>query len=191
MMSAAPPSLRIHGAKSRSGRRGIRVLLGTAWCLAVLAGFGTQASAQTTYTWNKNGKSAWTTASNWTPSRNSPQATDILVFSGTTTATPTITNVPTQTIGRLRIINNAFVTMTATSNVTLTITGGAAPNLEILAGSSLVRSGASAITISLGGTATASISGSMSVTGGAHQLLGASASSITFQNGAAFSTGTG
>src|SRR5437870_4356867 len=63
--------------------------------------------------------------------------------------------------------------------------------LAVLAGSSLVRSGASAITISLGGTATASISGSMSVTGGAHQLLGASASSITFQNGAAFSTGTG
>src|SRR5439155_19309492 len=86
---------------------------------------------------------------------------------------------------------NAFVTMNATTNVTLTITGGAAPNLEILAGSSLVRSGASAITISLGGTATASSSGSMGVTGGAHQLLGASASWITFQNGAAFSTGPG
>src|SRR5919198_5702950 len=166
MMSPATPGQRNHRARSRTGRRGTPVLLATGICLAVLAALVPAAWAQTTYTWNKNGKSAWTTATNWTPTRNTPQANNILVINGTSTATPTITNVPTQTIGRLRIINNAFVTMNATSNVILTITGGAAPNLEILAGSSLTRSGASALTISLGGTATASISGSMTVTGG-------------------------
>jgi hypothetical protein len=64
----------------------------------------------TTYTWNQTGAAAWGTASNWTPARNTPAVDDILVFDGFTTPAPTVTGVPKQTLGQLKIINNATVT---------------------------------------------------------------------------------
>lgn len=91
-----------------------------------------------TYTWNQNGATAnWATPANWTPSRFSPQPTDILLFdnSGTTTAT----NVPTQTIGQLILSNNSNVSLqSAAAAQTLTISGGANPtDLDIPVGSIL------------------------------------------------------
>ncbi|HEV7782618.1 MAG TPA: hypothetical protein VGO58_15190, partial [Chitinophagaceae bacterium] len=50
----------------------------------------------TTYTWT--GAGSWSTPGNWTPTRTSPAATDIIVFDG---IGGTVTGVPTQTIGKL------------------------------------------------------------------------------------------
>jgi len=71
---------------------------------------------QTTYTWNV-ASGAWTTAGSWTPSRTTPATDDILVFNGSTVATATVTAVANQTIGRLRIINNATVNFTSSTIV--------------------------------------------------------------------------
>jgi uncharacterized repeat protein (TIGR02543 family) len=148
------------------------------------------ARAQTTYTWNVSGTGLWTTGSSWTPTRNSPASNDILVINGSTTPTPTLTNVPTQTIGRLRVINNANATLTTTTSAkTVTIGSATPPSLEILAGSTLTLSGSTAIVLSIASGANASISGNMTITGGAHQLLGTTANQIVFNSGAVFTSG--
>jgi len=72
---------------------------------------------QVTYTWNV-ASGDWTASGSWTPSRNSPVSNDVLVFDGSTQATATVTAVPAETIGRLRIINNAAVTFSTATAVT-------------------------------------------------------------------------
>jgi hypothetical protein len=86
--------------------------------------------SQTTYTWDGSSSTNWQTAANWTPDRNTPATNDILVFGGT--GNKTITNVPSQTIGRL--------TITGTTNVTLQGAGGPPQTLTIggLTGDDLV-----------------------------------------------------
>jgi len=76
-----------------------------------------------TYTWNQTGSAAWTTAGNWTPTRTTPDTTDLLVIDGDTTPSPTLTAVPSETIGGLWVIG-ANATLTSTSPETLTIVGG-------------------------------------------------------------------
>ncbi|MES2381053.1 MAG: T9SS type A sorting domain-containing protein [Bacteroidota bacterium] len=76
-------------------------------CLLICVGYN-QLMAQTTYTWNV-ATGDFTAAASWTPTRTSPAANDVLVFNGSTQANPTVTNVSTQTIGRLRLINGVNV----------------------------------------------------------------------------------
>ncbi len=98
-----------------------------------------QAAAQTTYTWNQAGGGNWATATNWTPSRTSPATNDILVINNG--GTKTITNVLTQTIGRLLIGGSTNVTLTpngAARTLTLSNAGSA---LEVQSGSSLALIG--------------------------------------------------
>jgi uncharacterized repeat protein (TIGR02543 family) len=165
--------------------------LGVLAAVLSAAGSSVPAWAQTTYTWNRTNAADWTTSTNWTPTRSSPNASDILVVNGSTTPSPTIRLVPTQTIGRLRIINNANVTFTTSANANLTITGGAAPNFEVAAGSAVTLSGSSFIRINIGSGATASIAGQITLTGGTHQLLGSSSNSIVFASGGGLTTATG
>src|SRR6266568_55693 len=170
---------------TRSRWIAVAVLLFTASLMLV----STSAVAQTTYTWNNAGGGSWATNINWTPTRTTPAATDILVFNNG--ATMTVTNVPTETDAALSVSGNTAVTLQANATgTTLTITG-AANALSVASGSALNVSGANTLAISLSGTTTGSISGSMTLAGGAHTLLAASASGITFQNGSAFTAGTG
>lgn len=76
-------------------------------CLLICVGYN-QLTAQITYTWNV-ATGDFGTATNWTPTRTSPATNDVLVFNGSTQANPTVTNIGTQTIGRLRVINGANV----------------------------------------------------------------------------------
>lgn len=76
-------------------------------CLLICVGYN-QLTAQITYTWNV-ATGDFGTATNWTPTRTSPAANDVLVFNGSTQANPTVTNIGTQIIGRLRVINGANV----------------------------------------------------------------------------------
>ena len=70
--------------------------------------WGTTLCAQTTYTWNVS-RGDWTSPSSWIPARNTPASNDVLVFNGSVVANACATGIPTQTIGKLRIINNATV----------------------------------------------------------------------------------
>src|SRR5205807_3894511 len=54
--------------------------------------------AGTTYAWNQTGTAAYTTATNWTPTRTTPAVTDVLVFDNN--ATTIVTSVPTETIAQ-------------------------------------------------------------------------------------------
>src|SRR5207245_1179168 len=67
-----------------------------------------------TYTWNV-ASGAWTAAGSWTPARTTPAVDDVLVFDGSTQAAPTVTSVPRETIGRLRVINSAIVTASSST----------------------------------------------------------------------------
>ena len=147
--------------------------------------------AQTTYTWNQTASASWAISTNWTPKRTTPATNDILVINGVTTPAPTITNLPTQTIGRLRILSNAQVTLTAlSSGQTLTISGATSPAFEMQAGTALSLINSQLITIALSGSSTSSISGAIGFDGGAHQLTAANASQLTFQSGGSFTTNT-
>jgi hypothetical protein len=159
--------------------------LALAFCFGV---FTASVSAQTTYTWNQTGTAAWTTSTNWTPTRTTPAVDDVLVFNNA--ATTIATAVPTQTIGQLSVSGSTNVTLQAAGTVTLTIAGGTGTDLSVAAGSTLACNVANAISISLNTGATGSISGSVALSNAAHKLLAADASGITFNSGATFTAGT-
>jgi len=155
------------------------------------------ASGQTTYKWNKTGSQSFTTAANWTPARNTPAVTDILVFdgNGVSGTVTTVTNVPSQAIGGLVVSNNTNVTLTtpaAAGVYTLSVNNGtAAADLSVASGSQLNLAGTRATVISLATGAKAAIAGNITFTNAAHQLLGADASSVTFNSPAVFTASTG
>ncbi len=114
-------------------------------------------TAQTTYTWNQAGSGAWTTSTNWTPTRSSPATNDILVISNG--GTKTISSVPTQTIGRLTISGSTNVTLSGPGMTqTLTIGNGTGDDLVVANGSSLTIS-STLENIALAASSTADISG--------------------------------
>ncbi len=150
------------------------------------ADFTGRENGPTTYNWNQTGVVAnWTTPSNWTPSRFSPQPTDILVFdnNGTTTAT----NVPTQTINRLTISNTSNVTLQSAAAVTLTINNGTGTDLVI--NPSTVLSLGTTVSVTLAAGATATVDGTLTVgTGTTYTTNGAS--TITTVAGTVNNSGT-
>ena len=113
-----------------------RFLLSSFIGLVALFAFNTVYS-QTTYTWNLAGGGSWATAGNWTPSRATPAANDILRF--TNGGTKIITNVPTQTIGKLQITGNSNITLQAVNSgtPTITVSTAAADAIDVDAGSTL------------------------------------------------------
>ena len=127
-----------------------RTWIVVALALAATATWSALAAAQTTYTWNKTASASWQTGNNWSPTRNSPASNDILVINGATTPTAIITSMPMQTVGRLRIINNAQVTLsTQTTGSTLTISSSTAPAFEMTSGTSLTVNDNKALMIAL------------------------------------------
>ncbi len=149
------------------------------------------AYAQTTYTWNAPASAAWGTPTNWTPARNTTASTDILVFDGLVTANPVVTGVVQQTIGVLRFTNNVNANLSATAGVTLTISG-ASPALDLQTGSTVTLAGASTnpITLSMGASSNAVITGSLVFTNAAHVLTSGTANSINFNAPGSFTAGT-
>ncbi len=117
--------------------------------------------SQTTYTWIGANNASWATASNWSPTRTTPNTTDILQFNSGTTRT--ITAVPTQTIGRFVMSGNTTITLQSSSAQTLTTGNGSGTDLDIPAGSSLTIGGANALTITLASNSTANVSGTLSI----------------------------
>jgi hypothetical protein len=127
---------------------------------------------QTTYTWRGGASSSYATSTNWSPTRTTPATNDILVFDGSNingsngTGAVTCIDVPTQTIGRLSLINNATVTLRCPSSAsTLTINNTTSGALSVANGSTLITQGRDQtssvnFTLALSGTGcTAEISG--------------------------------
>lgn len=161
--------------------------------------------AATTYTWTGATSASWSVATNWNPTRTTPATSDILIFNGSTVASPTVTVdfTTSQTIGQLRFINNVTATLNTAGNRTLTIDNNlTGDDFVVGAGSAVtvaLTSGASSgvgLAIKLTSTETAAISGSLTfdgntVTGatGENSLQGAAANAIQFLSGSIFTAG--
>jgi endonuclease I len=148
-----------------------------------------------TYTWNVTSGN-WSSASSWTPARTVPVPGDILVFDGAVkpVSSVTVDISGSQQVGRLRIINNAAVTFTGntgTLSIQAGVTGAAAPQFEVSAGSSLTVNGTGAVSITMAAGYTGSIAGSLVFQNAAHQLTGTGTGSINFGSGSVFTAGTG
>ena len=144
----------------------------------------------TTYTWNVAGNGNWVTATNWTPSRTTPNPSDILLFNNGNNNT--ISNVPSETVGGLQVLNNTIVNLQSSVSSTLSLTSGVTGNdLIVTTGSELNINGTSVLSMALNSAATGSISGSMTFSNGSHSINAASSSAIVFNQGASLIQGTG
>ena len=143
-----------------------------------------------TYVWvGLNGD--WQVPANWAPARLFPATNDSLLFTSAS-VNDIITNVPTQTVGYMGVSLLTGITLqAATSGNTLTISDLTGFDFFVETGSQFNISGANALTINLVTGATASISGAITFTAGAHKLTAADASGITFNSGSVFMAGTG
>jgi hypothetical protein len=143
----------------------------------------------TTYSWIGVNPGDWTTSTNWSPSRTTPAANDIIQF--TDGASHTVSNVPTELIGQLLVSGGTYVTLQTGAGNTLSLIGASGTDLSVGVNDSLNINGTNALAINLVTGTTGSISGKMIFSGSGHKLTATDVSSITFQNGATFETGTG
>ncbi|HLG31650.1 MAG TPA: hypothetical protein VI362_01320, partial [Ignavibacteriaceae bacterium] len=121
---------------------------------------------QTTYTWIGANNASWAVSTNWSPTRTTPAATDTLQFTDGTTKN--VTSVPTETIGRLLVNTSTNITLQITTGtITLTIGNLTGDDLVIASGSSLTIGGTgTSLTVTLASSATADISGTLTVNSG-------------------------
>ncbi len=142
-----------------------------------------------TYTWQPVAASTdWQVGANWNPDRAVNNVEDVMVFDFDETNSAIVTNVPTQTIAALRLVDGVTVTMSSNAANTLTISGGAANAFTIPSSNSLTVQGTNALKIALTSGSSGSVNGNMSFTNGAHQLTVVGGGNITFSGTALFST---
>src|SRR5258706_3548293 len=110
-----------------------------------------------TYTWiggTVGANTDWNVGTNWNPTRGNLDNNDILIFDGLSTPSPFITNIPTQTIAKLKFINGAAANFSNASVAgatahTLTIGGASSDSLVVSSPSSLTLDGSPAMTVLL------------------------------------------
>ena len=142
---------------------------------------------QNVYTWNITGTGAWTTSTNWTPTRTTPSSSDVLVFDNGATTTANL--VPSQTIGQLLISGNTSLTLQGSAVVS--IGGGPGTDFDLAPGSSLTLNGVNNLRIALGSSATGIVEGTITLMGAQHTLFAQSPNSLEFQSGSLLTLGTG
>ncbi len=165
--------------------------------LIVTTPFGTSTSVQANYitvasnvyTWSV-ASGSWQTATNWTPTRTTPAANDVLVFDGSIPGLSlvTATNILTQTIGEMEVINGSTVTFTSGGARTITA-GTTGLALYVGTSSQLILGGANAIAISLPSVSVGTVNGDVvfAQTANVATLLSAATTNgIIFTNGASF-----
>jgi hypothetical protein len=156
-------------------------------CLVLLAFMPLVSWGQTTYTWIGANNGTWTNRFNWSPTRTTPAATDILQFNSGQTLT--VTGVPSQTIRGLIISNNSNITLSSTtSNQNFNINNGTGVDWIIDAGSVLTLIGTSRLRITLASNATARIDGEL-ILGTNGNINSASAGTLITINGKITNTG--
>ena len=130
----------------------------------------------------------WTVPTNWSPTRATTDPGDVLIFDNN--SSPTVTNIPTQTISRLRIIGTTSPQFSAGANGNvLTIDAGTGQLGFDVFGLSVT--GSNALVIQLGSGTLGTVTNFMTVAGGAHKLVSNDAGGITIPSGSIFSTQTG
>jgi len=156
--------------------------------------FAINSQAQT-YSWNRTDSADFQVATNWTPNRTTPSATDNLVFSNGAANTIAY-NVSTQTIGSLWINTFTSVKFYSGAAATLTIGGGNSPALQIEFGSTLTcnaSASANAIVMNISTGNTGSISGNLTmmstVSGTNHRFQAADANAVSFVGPGIFTCG--
>ncbi len=161
--------------------------------------------AQTTYTWVGTTVGDYQVSSNWSPVRTTPATNDILAFNAT--APHTIANVPSQTIGALRILSGTSSVTLTTNVVTNVLTLSATTALvyttagTILAGDLLtislssttsfsITAGTLGIVPSTGGKI--SVNGALTLSGGTLDLdvVGTGGTTINAGGSITYSSGT-
>jgi len=152
---------------------------------SITANFG-----QHIYTWNQTGTAAWTTATNWTPTRTTPASNDVLLFNNGALAA-IVSGVPTQTVAQILVSANTSISFQASSAATVTLAGAGGQDLSVAAGSTLQLTGASAITLAITSGSTGQIDGTTVQAGGAHRLTAVDASSLVYRTGSRCQTGVG
>ena len=140
-----------------------------------------------TYHWTGATGTSWMAAANWNPARTVPAPNDILIFD--IGGAWTLSDIPSQTLGQLKVQSNTSVTLQGTA--TLTLAGDTGDDLVVEAGCQLNASGTGAIAVSLSPGASGPIGGSVTFSGGGHRLLAASAGGIHFTQGSQFKAATG
>jgi len=119
-------------------------------------------AAATIYTWTGNyDHSDWQQAGNWSLARISPATDDILQFH----ESATVTNVPTQTIGKLVLSGSGTISVTlqaAAADNELTVATTTGTGLDVQSGCTLTT-GSPGLKLTLGPGVTASIGGTLAV----------------------------
>ena len=100
-----------------------RLHVACAMAMALVATLAAHPALAVTYLWNVNGSGDFQQAANWSPTRTTPAATDVLIIDKGVPVT--LSNVPTQTIAQVLITSGTNCTLTSTGAHALTI--GAAP----------------------------------------------------------------
>ncbi len=138
--------------------------------------------ATSAYTWIGANNGSWATSTNWTPTRTTPDAADILIFDGNpgnlgggTYTKITVTAVPTESDACLRIINSVNVSLQSSVNSKLTLGNAAGPAcaLNVASNDTLQLTGSSfATTIAFANLAASvdSIAGTVVLNGAADTL---------------------
>lgn len=116
------------------------------------------------YLWTGATSADWQTASNWNPSRTTPASSDVLSFSSSG-ANRNITNVPTQTIGKMFVTGSTtYSVVTPASSKTLTLTSLEGGALQIDNGSTLsIGDGSFAVNVTIPSTGLALIGGQLNL----------------------------
>ncbi len=141
--------------------------------------------APMTYTWTGATDAAWSTATNWSPSRTTALANDALVFNNGVADSVVVS--ASQSVAKLTVTGNTTVKLVSSASITLTVGGAAGTDLNVDAGSALNLSGSSyAITLAVPTGGTGSISGTMLLEGATHKLIPVDSASVSFENGAVF-----
>ncbi|XZF13386.1 GEVED domain-containing protein [Chitinophagaceae bacterium MMS25-I14] len=142
------------------------------------------------YTWNGSQNTNWQVPANWTPTRNTPQPTDVLQFNNG--AANVVNNIPSQVIGRLSISNNTTANLVPNASGALTIVSDnntATNELDIASGSTLLLNGTNAaFSLTFGGTgATGRIAGTLEVA----NTVASAVNQVVFTNSTDTVTATG
>jgi hypothetical protein len=160
--------------------------------------------AQTSYNWiGTNISTDFQNPNNWSPVRTITATDDVLSFNSLSPFTDfVVNNVPTQTIGRLFVLQGRNVTFTAQGGATrtLTLSGGIGTDFLIDTGCNLTFDGGGANPLELlfGSNVTGIVNGSITLTNTSgfpnpnHRILFPAAStgaSLKFTNGAVFTAG--
>jgi CSLREA domain-containing protein len=160
-----------------------------------------------TYTWiggTVGANTDWNVGTNWNPTRANLDNGDVLIFDRTSTPSPIVTNIPTQTISKLKFINGVAANFSNASVAgatahTLTIGGASNDSLVVSSPSSLTLDGSPAITVLLTAGSKGDIQagsgltsgGQITLSGSAHRILASAADAITFADNSFFTTDTG